>query len=234
MNEKVYGRNSVAESLKLGRVRKVWCLRDHPLLPEVRQAGIPFETCERKRLDRLSHSGNHQGIVAEVESYPLYELDELLKEKDGLLVILDGLKDPQNLGTILRTVDCAGADGVIYKKHNSVKLNATVAKVSCGAIEYVKVAEVTNLTTTIKKLKEKGYWILAADAGGKTAYDEMKYDMNVALVIGAEGEGISRLVKEQCDFTVSLPMKGHLDSLNASVAAGILIYQILSERAHRG
>ncbi|MBR2802044.1 MAG: 23S rRNA (guanosine(2251)-2'-O)-methyltransferase RlmB [Erysipelotrichaceae bacterium] len=234
MLEKVYGRNLVAETLKLGRVRKVWCLPGHPFLKEVKEAKIPYEIVDRRKLDQFSHSGNHQGIVAEAEAYPLYEVEDMLKEKDGLLIILDGLKDPQNLGAILRTVDCAGADGVIFKKHNSVKLNATAAKVSCGAIEYVKAAEVTNLVQTIKKLKEKGYWILAADAGGTSAYDEMKYDMNIALVIGAEGEGISRLVKEQCDFVVSLPMKGHLDSLNASVAAGILIYQIVSERAHRG
>lgn len=231
MSDVVYGRNSFAETLRLGKVTKAYVLADSPFLKEIKEAKIPYSIVERKVLDRMSKGGNHQGVLGEIAAYRLYSVKEMLKDKNGCLVLLDGLKDPQNLGSILRSVDCVGADGVIYKKHNSVKLNATVAKVSVGAIEYVKVAEVTNLVNTIKELKKAGYWIIGAAANGDKLYNEMHYDMNVALVIGSEGEGLSRLVRENCDFIVSLPMRGHLDSLNASVATGVLLYQILADRS---
>ena len=154
----------------------------------------------------------------------------MLKKENGLIVILDNLQDVHNLGAIIRTCDCAGVDGVIYKTHNSVKVNDTVAKVASGALEYVKIAEVTNLVNTIRKLKENGYWIVGTDGNAQMSYTDLKYDMNTVLIIGSEGKGISRLVREECDFMISLPMLGHVTSLNASVAAGILIYNILRTR----
>ena len=233
MSDYIYGRNSFIEALHQGRIVKAYVLKDAPYNAKLKKAQIPFEIKDRRFLDKLARGGNHQGVVGETKPYPLSEVKDMLKENNGLLVLLDGIKDPQNLGAIMRTVDCVGADGVIYKKHNSVHLNSTVAKVSCGAIEYVKVAEVVNLTQTIKELKKKGYWVVAADAGGTYSYEKMDYNMNIALVIGAEGEGVSRLVKEECDFVVSLPMNGHLDSLNASVACGILLYKILENRTYQ-
>ena len=154
----------------------------------------------------------------------------MIRDKNGLIIVLDGLEDVHNLGAIIRTAECAGADGVIYKSHNSVKVNDTVAKVACGALEYVKVAEVTNLVNTLKELKKKGYWVVGSDGLAKQMYDELDYDMNTVLIIGSEGKGMSRLVREECDFIVRLPMNGHITSLNASVAAGILIYNIISKR----
>ena len=175
-------------------------------------------------------SVNGRPSTAETEDYKLFPLEALLKEENGLIVALDSLKDPQNLGTIVRTVDVAGADGIIYKKHNSVKVNATVAKVASGALEYVKIAEVVNLTAALKKLKEKGYWIVGAAGEATQSYDSVDYKRNIVLVIGAEGEGISRLVKEECDYLVSIPNYGHIDSLNASVAAGVMLFQVLKDR----
>ena len=154
----------------------------------------------------------------------------MIKQNNGLIVMLDGLEDVHNLGAIIRTCECAGVDGVIYKSHNSVKVNDTVAKVACGALEYVKVAEVTNLVNTIKDLKKKGYWIVGSDGNCDLSYTDLKYDFNTVLIIGSEGKGMSRLVKQECDYIVSLPMKGQVTSLNASVAAGILIYNIINLR----
>ena len=162
--------------------------------------------------------------------YKLYSVDELIKNENGLIVVLDGLKDPHNLGAIIRTVECAGADGIIYKKHNAVKLTETVAKVASGALEHVKVSEVTNITNTLKELKKKGYWIVGSDGSAKESYTDIDYKRNIALVIGSEGEGISRLVLEECDYVVSLPMYGKVNSLNASVATGILVYNIIRSR----
>lgn len=230
MNEIIYGRNSFNEAIKNGRVQKAYVLKDSDYINELKNKRIPFQICERSYLDKLSKSANHQGIIAEVEGYQLSSVDSMLKKENGLIVVLDGLKDPHNLGAIVRTCDCASVDGIIYKKHNSVHLNDTVAKVASGALEYVKVAEVTNLVNTLKSLKDKGYWVIGTDALAKTFYDQQNYDMNVVLVIGSEGEGISRLVAKECDFMIKLPLHGHVNSLNASVAAGILIYNILACR----
>ena len=230
MNEMVYGRNSFDEALRSGRVIRAYLLKDSAYIALCRKKHIPFEICDRHRLDQLSGNKNHQGVIAETEAYELFPLEDLLKEENGLIVALDSLKDPQNLGTIVRTVDVCGADGIIYKKHNSVKVNATVAKVASGALEYVKICECTNLTSTLKKLKEKGYWIVGAAGEATQAYDTVDYKRNIVLVIGAEGEGISRLVKEECDYLVSIPNYGHIDSLNASVAAGVMLYQVLKDR----
>ena len=226
MSNYVYGRNSFFEALKNGRIIKAYVLDDK----EIKDRHIPYQITDRKTLDRMSSSGNHQGYLAEVKEYKLYEVKDMLKEKNGLIVMLDGLEDVHNLGAIIRTCECAGVDGVIYKRHHSVKVNDTVAKVACGALEYMKVAEAGNLVNTIRFLKEKGYWIVGSDGTAKQSYTDLDYNMNTVLVIGSEGKGMSRLVREECDFVVSLPMKGQVSSLNASVAAGILLYQILEKR----
>lgn len=230
MSDYLYGKNSFVEALRSDRIKKAYVLKDSSFINDLKKKHIDYEIVDRRYLDKLSKSGNHQGVLAEVKDYKLYTVDELLKKENGLIVVLDGLKDPHNLGAIIRTCECAGVDGIIYKKHNAVKLNDTVAKVACGALEYVKVAEVTNLTNTLKKLKDEGYWIVGSDGMAKASYTEPDYKRNIVLVIGSEGEGISRLVLEECDYVVSLPMKGKVNSLNASVAAGILIYNAVNSR----
>lgn len=230
MSDYLYGKNSFIEALRSDRIKKAYVLKDSAFINELKKKRIDYEIVDRRFLDKLSKSGNHQGALAEVKDYKLAKLEDLIKKENGLIVVLDGLKDPHNLGAIIRTCECAGADGIIYKKHNAVKLNDTVAKVACGALEYVKVVEVTNLTNTLKKLKDEGYWIVGSDGSSKTSYKEIDYKRNIVLVIGSEGEGISRLVLEECDYVVSLPMKGRVNSLNASVASGILIYNVLASR----
>jgi len=226
MSEYVYGKNSFFEALDNHRIVMAYVLNDKA----IKDRGIPYKVVDRKTLDRMSKSGNHQGYLAEVKEFRMSTVDEMIRDHHGLIVMLDGIQDVHNLGAIIRTCECAGADGVIYKSHNAVKVNDTVAKVASGALEYMKVAEVGNLVNTIKKLKEKGYWIVGSDGSADKLYTELDYDMNTVLVIGSEGKGMSRLVREECDFIVKLPMKGHVTSLNASVAAGILIYNILSAR----
>lgn len=226
MSEYVYGKNSFFEALDNHRIVMAYVLNDKA----IKDRGIPYKIVDRKTLDRMSKSGNHQGYLAEVKEFRMSTVDEMIKEHHGLIVMLDGIQDVHNLGAIIRTCECAGVDGVIYKSHNSVKVNDTVAKVASGALEYMKVAEVGNLVNTIRKLKDRGYWIVGSDGSAEKLYTELDYDMNVVLIIGSEGKGMSRLVKEECDFIVKLPMKGHVTSLNASVAAGILVYNILSSR----
>ncbi|MBR4421849.1 MAG: 23S rRNA (guanosine(2251)-2'-O)-methyltransferase RlmB, partial [Erysipelotrichaceae bacterium] len=177
MSEYVYGKNSFFEALDNHRIIKAYVMHEEA----IRDKGIDYEITDRKTLDRLSRSGNHQGYVALVKEFELAEVGDMLKKENGLIVILDNLQDVHNLGAIIRTCDCAGVDGVIYKKHNSVKVNDTVAKVASGALEYVKVAEVTNLVNTIRKLKENGYWIVGTDGGARTSYTDLKYDMNTVL-----------------------------------------------------
>ncbi len=227
MSNYVYGRNSFFEALDNKRIIKAYVLNDK----ELKGRGIPYEIVDRRTLDKMSSSGNHQGYLAEVKEYKLSKVEDMLKEKNGLIVILDGLEDVHNLGAIIRTCECVGADGVIYKTHHSVKVNDTVAKIASGALEYVKVAEVNNLVNTLKMLKEHGYWIVGSDGSATQMYTDIDYDMNTVLIIGSEGKGMSRLVKEECDFIVKLPMKGHVTSLNASVAAGILLYNIERSRS---
>lgn len=230
MSNYIYGKNSFIEALKNNRIKKAYVLSGSPFIDELKRKHIEFEISERNILDKMTKSGNHQGAVAEVEEFKLSELKDLYKKENGFIVILDGIEDPHNLGAIIRTCECAGVDGVIYKKHHSVKVNDTVAKVACGALEYVKVVEVTNISNTIDELKDNGYWIVGSDGLANDYYDDLKYDTNIALIIGSEGKGMGRLVKEKCDYMVKLPMKGKVTSLNASVAAGILIYGVLSKR----
>ena len=229
MSEIVYGKNSFFEALDNKRIKCAYVL-DDKMAARFKKDNIEYKIVDRKTLDKMSKSGNHQGFLAEVKEFKMSTIDDIVKDKNGLIVVLDGLKDVHNLGAIIRTCECAGVDGIIYKTHNSVKVNDTVAKVACGALEYANVVEVTNLVNTLKKLKDSGYWIVGSDASGENYYTDISYDMNTVLIIGSEGEGMSRLVKQECDFIVKLPMKGHVTSLNASVAAGILIYNVLAKR----
>lgn len=225
MSNYVYGKNSFFEALVSRRIIMAYVLDDK----RIKDEGIPYKVVDRKTLDKMI-KGNHQGYVAEVKEFEMSRVEDMIREKNGLIVMLDGLEDVHNLGAVIRTCECAGVDGVIYKSHNAVRVNDTVAKVASGALEYMKVAEVNNLVNTIRKLKEKGYWIVGSDGSSQKMYTDLDYDMNTVLVIGSEGKGMSRLVKEECDFIVKLPMYGHVTSLNASVAAGILIYNILNAR----
>ncbi len=240
MSEFIYGKNTVIEMLKSGHhIEEIFLteqvLKNTPNLNElIKKAKIKYETIDRKSLDELA-KGNHQGIVAKIKPFNYYEVSDILseaKKKNELpfIVILDGLEDPHNLGAILRTADCCGVHGVIIPKNRSVSLNATVAKLSTGAISYVKVAKVTNLTNTIKELKKQGLWIIGSDMETSVDYRRMEAKEPIAIVIGSEGKGISRLVKENCDVLVKLPMKGHITSLNASVATSVILYEVLNQR----
>ncbi|HEY8444536.1 MAG TPA: 23S rRNA (guanosine(2251)-2'-O)-methyltransferase RlmB [Bacilli bacterium] len=234
MSEFIYGKNPVREAIKAKK--NLFALyvtnTNQEIIELAKQNKIDYKIVNQDYLNSLV-KGVHQGVVAEVGNYRYYQLDEILNtnSKYPLIVILDGLQDPHNLGAILRICDASGVDGVIIPKHRSVALNNTVAKVSTGAIEYVKVCEVTNLNSVIKQLKTKGYWIVGAENTPKSVdYASVDYKMPVALVIGSEGKGISRLVLESCDYVVKIPMVGHVNSLNASVSCGILVYQIIEKR----
>ena len=231
MKQYIYGKNAVNEALRKKRVINLYVNNNSK---EYERYKVSTKILNNKEMTKLVNTSNHQGIVAEVTAYKTYSLDDMLKKasesKYPLIVALDGLKDPHNLGAILRTCDCVLADGVIYKKHQSVSLNSTVAKVSCGAIETVMASEVVNLPSTLDKLKKAGYWIVGSDVEKAVSYPQIDYKMPTVLVIGSEGEGISRLVKEKCDFLIKLPMLGSITSLNASVATGVILYEILNQR----
>lgn len=237
----IEGRNAVIEAFRSGKtVDKVFVLdgcQDGPVRTIVREAKkhdtiLQFVT--KERLDQLSETGKHQGVVAHAAAYEYAEVEDILalaKEKgeDPFIFILDNIEDPHNLGAIIRTANLAGAHGVIIPKHRAVGLTATVAKTSAGALNYTPVAKVTNLVKTMEELKEKGLWFVCADMGGETMY-RLNLTGPIGLVIGNEGTGVGRLVKEECDFVASIPMKGDIDSLNASVAAGVLAYEIVRQR----
>lgn len=201
---------------------------------EARRQDTIINFVTKERLDQLSSTGHHQGVIAQAAAYSYATVEEMLetareKGEDPFLILLDNIEDPHNLGAIIRTANLAGAHGVIIPKRRAAGLTAVVARASAGALNYTPVAKVTNLTAAIKELKEKGLWFVCADMGGETMYD-LKLTGPIGLVIGNEGEGVSRLVREACDFTASIPMKGNIDSLNASVAAGVLAYEIVRQR----
>ena len=234
MTQILYGRQVVRQVLKENRkVRKLYLQSPMPELEALaKKAGVPVVKKKKKKLNRITESEHHQGVAVEIEPYETVSLDELIRGKKGqygFLIMLDELEDPHNLGAVLRTADAVNADGVIIKKTHSAGLTPTVAKVSAGAIDTVKVAAVTNLTNACKELKKQGYWIVGADMDG-VDYRTLNYDFHTVLVIGNEGKGISRLVRENCDYIVSLPMRGTISSLNASVSAGILMYGIDAKR----
>lgn len=238
---KIEGRNAVLEAFRSGRtIDKLFVLdgcKDGPVQSIMREAKkhdtiVNFVT--KERLDQLSETKKHQGVIAMAAAYGYSTVDEILaraeeKGEPPFLVLLDNIEDPHNLGAIIRTANLAGAHGVIIPKRRAVGLTATVAKASAGAINYTPVAKVTNLTQTIKELKEKGIWFVCADMGGTTMYD-LDLKEPIGLVIGNEGEGVGKLVKENCDFIASIPMRGDIDSLNASVACGVLSFEIVRQR----
>lgn len=226
----IYGNNTCLEAINNNRVIKAYVLNNNNLKNTLINKKIDYEVVDNNYLNKLTKNANHQGIVCKCKEYKLFELNDLLKESNGFIVMLDGITDPHNFGAIIRTCEAAGVDGIIYKKDNSVKVNDTVAKVASGALEYVKICEVVNLNDTLKKLKDKNYWVVGTSDKGDKMYDEIDYNCNIVLVIGSEGDGISRLVKENCDFLVKLPMNGRINSLNASVACGIFVYHILNNR----
>ena len=241
MSEQIEGRNAVLEAFRSGKcVDKLFILdgcQDGPvrtIAREARKTDTIINYVSKERLDQLSETHAHQGVIAQVAAYDYSTVDEILaraeeKGEAPFLIILDNVEDPHNLGAIIRTANLAGAHGVIIQKRRSVGLTSTVAKTSAGAINYTPVAKVTNIVRTIEELKEKGIWFVCADMGGETMYD-LDLTGPMGLVIGNEGEGVSRLVREACDFTASIPMKGDIDSLNASVAAGVLAYEIVRQR----
>ena len=235
------GRNAVLEAFRSGKtIDKLFILdgcQDGPIKSIVREAkktDAIINYVDKERLDRLAGTGHHQGVVAIGAAYEYAEVDDILasaKEKgeDPFIFILDEIEDPHNLGAIIRTANLAGAHGVIIPKRRAVGLTATVAKTSAGAINYTPVAKVTNISQTIEELKKQGLWFVCADMGGETMYN-LNLKGPIGLVIGNEGNGVSRLVKDKCDFIASIPMKGEIDSLNASVAAGVLAYEIVRQR----
>lgn len=240
----IEGRNAVLEAFRSGRtIDKLFVLdgcQDGPVRTIVREAkkhGTLLNFVGKERLNQLSQTGKHQGVIAYAAAYDYAETDDMLKlagerGEDPFLFILDGIEDPHNLGAIIRTANIVGAHGVIIPKRRAAGLTATVAKTSAGALNYTPVAKVTNLVKTIEELKEKGLWFVCADMDGETMYD-LNLTGPVGLVIGNEGEGVSRLVKEKCDFIAGIPMKGEITSLNASVAGGVLAYEILRQRMHK-
>lgn len=221
----VYGKNVVIEALnKNEEIKKAYVyekFNDKEILSLLKNKGIDISYVSKFDLDGLVH-GNHQGIVIEVTDYNYAQLDDVLME--DVVVMLDHLEDPHNLGAIIRTCEAAGVKGIIIPKDRSVKVNSTVVKVSVGTIENVKIAMVNNLVNTLKEMKEKGYWVIGTDMDG-TDYREIDYNGKIVIVIGNEGKGISRLVKENCDFMASIPMRGEVNSLNASVASALIIYE---------
>lgn len=237
----IEGRNAVMEAFRSGKtIDRVYVLKgcqDGPInsiLREARKHDTLVNFVAKERLDQMSETGKHQGVIASAAAYAYAEVEDMLKlaEEKGeppFLFLLDDIEDPHNLGAIIRTANLAGAHGVIIPKRRAVGLTATVARTSAGALNYTPVAKVTNLSATIEELKEKGMWFVCADMGGTTMYD-LNLTGPIGLVIGNEGDGVSRLVKEKCDFVASIPMKGKIDSLNASVAAGVLAYEIVRQR----
>ena len=241
MSEQIEGRNAVLEAFRSGKcVDKLFVLdgcQDGPvrtIAREARKTDTIINYVSKERLDQLSETRAHQGVIAQVAAYEYSTVEEILaraeeKGEPPFLILLDNVEDPHNLGAIIRTANLAGAHGVIIPKRRAVGLTSTVAKTSAGAINYTPVAKVTNIVRTIEELKEKGIWFVCADMGRETMYD-LNLTGPMGLVIGNEGEGVSRLVREACDFTASIPMKGDIDSLNASVAAGVLAYEIVRQR----
>lgn len=237
----IEGRNAVIEAFRSGKtIDKLYILdgcQDGPVMTikrEAKKQDTMMKFVDKERLDQMSETGKHQGVIAVAAAYEYAEIEDLfaLAEKKGeapFFILLDNIEDPHNLGAIIRTANLAGAHGVIIPKNRAVGLTATVARTSAGALNYTPVAKVTNLARTIEDLKERGMWFVCADMGGTIMYD-LNLTGSIGLVIGNEGEGVSRLVKEKCDMIASIPMKGDIDSLNASVAAGVLAYEIVRQR----
>lgn len=237
----IEGRNAVIEAFRAGKtVDKLFVLEHckegsmNTILREAKKRDTVIQYVKKERLEQMSETGKHQGVIAYIAAYEYASVKDILKkaEEKGeppFVVILDDIEDPHNLGAIIRTANLAGAHGVIIPKHRAAGLTATAVKASAGAINHTPVAKVTNIAKTIEDLKEKGLWFVCADMGGTAMYD-LDLKGAIGLIIGNEGKGVSRLVKEKCDFVASIPMFGDIDSLNASVAAGVLAYEIVRQR----
>lgn len=229
MSEIIFGRNTVVESIKQNKkIEKICTVSNNKDIIDLAiKNKIAYEVVSKEVINNKV-TGNHQGVIAYVPEYKYFKLEEIVSEKeDSLILMLDCFEDPHNLGAVIRTSETAGVDGIIIPKNRSVKVNSTVSKVSTGATEYVKVCEVTNLVQTLKELKKQGYWVVGAEYTEKSVcYWDLKYDFKTVLVIGSEGKGISRLVRDECDYLVKIPMVGKINSLNASVSAALIIYEI--------
>lgn len=241
-NDQVEGRNAVLELLESGRdINRILVANGekhgsiHKILAIAKERKIIVTEMERNKLNQIAQTPNNQGVIAIVPPYDYCEVEDILEEakrKDEMpfILILDGIEDPHNLGSIIRTAETAGVHGIIIPKRRAASVNSTVSKVSAGAVEYMKIARVNNINETIRYLKEQDVWICGTDMDTNTIYTKQDYKMPIAIVIGSEGFGMSRLVKENCDFLVKIPMKGKITSLNASVSAGIIMYEVVKNR----
>ena len=241
-NDQVEGRNAVLELLESGRdINKILVANGekhgsiHKILAIAKERKIIVTEMERNKLNQIAQTPNNQGVIAIVPPYDYCEVEDILEEakrKDEMpfILILDGIEDPHNLGSIIRTAETAGVHGIIIPKRRAASVNSTVSKVSAGAVEYMKIARVNNINETIRYLKEQDVWICGTDMDTNTIYTKQDYKMPIAIVIGSEGFGMSRLVKENCDFLVKIPMKGKITSLNAAVSAGIIMYEVVKNR----
>lgn len=238
----IEGRNAVIEALRSGKpIDKLYILdgcQDGPISTikrEAKKTDVIFKFVDKERLDQMSQTGHHQGVIAQCAAYEYAEVEDILqnardKGEDPFIILLDNIEDPHNLGAIIRSANLAGAHGVIIPKNRAVGLTATVARCSAGALNYTPVAKVTNMGRCIEDLKKQGIWFACADMDGQVMYKQ-NLTGPIGLVIGNEGDGVSRLVKEKCDYICSIPMKGDIDSLNASVAAGVLMYEVVRQRS---
>ena len=237
----IYGINSVTEALKsrgrafewVGMAKERHDLRLQRLIEECRKIGIPVRFLQRTELDRMANTAAHQGVVAVTSAKQYNELEDVIAAKRGqysLIVVLDGVEDPHNLGAILRTADAAGANGIVIPERRAAAVTGTVTKASAGASEHLPIAKVTNISRTIEDLKENNIWTVGLDERGKQTYDALDYNMDCALVLGGEGKGLHDLVKRKCDFLVSIPMLGKVPSLNVSVAAAVVLFEIVRQR----
>ena len=229
----VYGKNPVIEAIRARKALKVFIVNsfnDQKIISLLKENNLTAAFVSPNEMEKMCAGGVHQGIAAELKPYQTVSLEEIIikakKKEKKIIVMLDGIEDPHNLGAILRSADVFEASGIVLPKHNSVSLNATVAKTSAGAINYVPVAVVNNLNQAIKTLKEEGYWIVSTDGSATISYSSIKYDFPVVVVIGSEGKGVSSLVLKNSDYIVKIPQFGHVNSLNASVAAGILLAEV--------
>jgi 23S rRNA (guanosine2251-2'-O)-methyltransferase len=240
----IYGINSVTEALKargrnfewVGMTKERHDIRLQRLIEDCRRLSVPVRFLQRTELDRMAGNAAHQGVVAVTSAKQYSDLDDVVGGKRGkysLVVVLDGVEDPHNLGAILRTADAAGANGVVIPERRAASVTGTVTKASAGASEHLPIAKVTNIARTVEELKERNIWTVGLDERGKQTYDALDYNMDCALVLGTEGKGLHDLVKRKCDFLVSIPMLGKVPSLNVSVAAAVVLYEIVRQRRAR-
>jgi len=240
----VYGINPVTEALKargralewVGVTKERHDLRLQRIVEDCRKQGVAVRFLSRQEIERMTHDHGHQGVLAVLSAKQYNDLDDLLEEKKGshsLIVVLDGIEDPHNLGAILRTADAAGVDGVVIPERRAVGVTGTVAKASAGASEHLRIAKVTNIARTVEELKSKNIWTVGLDERGAQTYDSLDYKMDCAVVLGAEGRGLHDLVRKKCDFLISIPMLGQVPSLNVSVAAAVVLYEIVRQRRQK-